>query len=203
MSSSVQFESGNTRKIFTGLYLRVENIPELRALISWIPLATLVAKRKHSLLGSRALFIPPCAPPIAASYSPLRSASSRAPVLSAPQQRCVPQANGFAPSFKAARLVCTISFAPIARSVAVAEIDHLPELVARIHVQQRKRNCARDEKPSAPAVITPRSPFPIEYRMTGRAYTRQLLPGRCGCSLLRAVEGVRWSPLPEEYHNLY
>ena len=42
--------------------------------------------------------------------------------------------------------------------VAIAELDHLAELVGRVDVQQRERNRARDRTPSAPAAAAPTSP---------------------------------------------
>ena len=86
------------------------------------------------------------APPNAASKPPASSASSSDLVLSAPQQRCVPTRNGCVPSAIASVLVWTISRAPIDAGVAVAELDHLAELVGRVDVQQRERNRARIER---------------------------------------------------------
>ena len=86
------------------------------------------------------------APPNAASKLPASSASSSDLVFSAPQQRCVPTRNGCVPSAIASVLVWTISRAPISARVAIAELDHLAELVGGVDVQQRKRNRPRVER---------------------------------------------------------
>ena len=118
----------------------VEVVPQLRPLPLWDPTGpagraarTLapwpaIAPRRGERRRTRRRSLPSC------------SASSSARVLSSPQQRCVPTANGWVPSAIAASFVCTISRAPTWCGVPVAELDHLAELVGRVDVQQRERN---------------------------------------------------------------
>ena len=86
------------------------------------------------------------APPNAASKSPAWSASSSDFVFSAPQHALVPTRNGCVPSAIASVLVWTISRAPDLGRIAIAELDHLAELVGGVDVQQRERNRARIER---------------------------------------------------------
>ena len=59
-SSSVQFESGKTRRLSPGCDASVEKVPEFGALVPRVPLAARVAEGEDSLLGAGALFVAAC-----------------------------------------------------------------------------------------------------------------------------------------------
>ena len=86
------------------------------------------------------------APPNAASKPPASSASSSDLVLSRPQQRCVPTAKGCVPSAIASCVGVDDQPRADLPRVAIAEGDHLAELVGRVDVEQRKRNRRRVER---------------------------------------------------------
>src|SRR3954451_15106722 len=103
-SSSVQFESGNIRRLSPsctrvlkrlqsfGLWLRGSHWPRL-------------SRKEKTLSFARDRSSSRLAPPIAASKPPFLRPSSNAVVFKAPQHRRVPHSNGFAPLSRAERFL--------------------------------------------------------------------------------------------------
>ena len=56
-SSSVQFESGNTRMLSPLVQPGIEEVPQFRPLVLRIPLAVRIAERVDAFLGARFLFV--------------------------------------------------------------------------------------------------------------------------------------------------
>ena len=145
-SISVQFESGNTRMLSPGRSLPLSRFHSSGPLALRIPLAVGVADREDALLRARPFLVAPRAAEWPRRSCPPASPSSSALVFSRPQQRCVPTLNGCVPSPIASSFVWTISRAPTALAISVAELDHLAELVGGVDVEQRERDRARVER---------------------------------------------------------
>ena len=109
---------------------RVKEIPEFRPLVARVPLPARIAERKDAFLGPRPLFIPPRSADGRVKIA-ARKPSSNAPVFNAPQQRCVPHANGFAPSFSAASIGVHNQLEAQLRRVSIPKLDHFPEFISR------------------------------------------------------------------------
>ena len=122
------------------------SVPQLRPLVLRIPLAVGVAQARRCAPWRASVSSSRRAPPNAASKLPASSASSSDLVLSAPQQRLVPTRNGCVPVGD--RLGVGVDDQPRADlgGVAIAELDHLAELVGGVDVQQRERDRARIER---------------------------------------------------------
>ena len=140
-----------------GIEAAVQQVPELRALALRVPLALVVAQREDAFLRARPLLVAP------------RAAERRVEVagLERVEQRARLEQPAAALRAEHERL-CALVDRPLVGvddqpgadlgRVAVAELDHLAELVGGVDVQQRERNRARDRTPSAPAAAGPRSP---------------------------------------------
>ena len=123
----------------------VEQVPELRPLPLGIPLALLVAQREDALLGARPFLVAPGAAERRVEVARFERVEQRprleqaAAALRADRERLRAGCD---------RVGVRVDDQPRADflRVAVAELDHLPELVRRVDVQERERNRPRIER---------------------------------------------------------
>ena len=92
-SSSVQFESGNTRMLSPGFDARVEQVPQLRPLVLRVPLAVRIAEGIDAFLGARFFFVAPRAADSRVEAA-FRQRIEQSPRLQQPAALLRAQANG-------------------------------------------------------------------------------------------------------------
>ena len=166
----------------------VEEVPQLRPLVLGIPLAERVAEGVDALLGARLLLVAPRAAEGRVEAAFRQRVEQRARLQQpAALLRPQPERVGAIVDRLAVGMDDQLG-ADLARE-PVAELDHLAELVGGVDVQQRERNLARIETPSAPAAPSPTSPC---RSSTASPAARTPPPPRagCGCSRLRARADV-------------
>ena len=119
----------------------VQEVPELGALALGIPLALGAAQREHPLLGARLLFVAARAAESGVEPSSRQAVEQR---LRFEQRAAALRAEGERLRAGVERFLVGVHDQAGAdlRRVPVAEGDHLPELVAGVDVQQRKRDRA-------------------------------------------------------------
>ena len=144
-SSSVQFDSGNTRRCSPGADARVVEVPQLRALAPRVPAAEVVAQRDHALLGPRALLVAARAAEAGVEAVRLDRVEQRRG-LEAVARGARPALLDHAPGVD--RVLHRGDDQPLAQlgDAAVAELDHLGEVVAGVDVQQREREAPGAER---------------------------------------------------------
>ena len=131
--------------VLAGADARVVEVPQLRALAARVPLAEVVADGQHALLGARALLV--AAGAAEAGVEPvLGDRVQQRHGLQAVARG--PRAGLLAHAALVDRLLHGADEQRQAdlRHQPVAELDHLGEVVARVHVQQRERHLARRER---------------------------------------------------------
>src|SRR5580704_14920426 len=130
--------------MLAGLDARVVKIPQLRPLVARVPLASRDAKGKHALLGSRSLLIAPRATDrrlTTARAQPIQESLG----LEGPATALRPPGVGSGPGVERRPIGVDDQFDPDRGRKLIAELDHFTELIARIDMQERKRNRARVE----------------------------------------------------------
>jgi hypothetical protein len=138
MSSSVQFDRGNTRTLSPGM---------MRALYRshssgrWcLGSQRCCALRKENTRSlARDFSSSRRAPPMAASKPQWSSACFRACVFMTSVCTVAPCVKGPMPRARPSGLVCTRNATPVSCARRIAEGDHFAELPAGVHVQQRNR----------------------------------------------------------------
>jgi len=143
-SSSVQLERGKDADALARRDARVVEVPQFGTLILRVPLSARVAKREDALLCARPLLVAPRAAErgVVAAFAQCIEECVRLQALAAEDRadrkwiRAVGQC-------RVIGMHAQIE-AELAR-MAVAKLDHLPELVSGVDVQERKRRLLRME----------------------------------------------------------
>ncbi len=157
-SSSVQFDSGNTRTLSPGWPCARCRAATAPAAAAWGPSGAAAERIENTRSLARDFSSSRRAPPKARSKPYLSSACFRPSVFHMSVCTADPWSNGLMPSRTHSGFWCTSRSMTVLGDDLVAELVHLPELPGGVDVQQRERRLRRGRRPSAPGAASPSCP---------------------------------------------